>query len=246
MLLRRRYMSESPAWIAMNADLNAAAAVLRRAYGVDAQVAPDAVLTVERPRVGFSGMRDVCAAKYRVRTVQASLVSLTQGMEYYAVGYYIGAITLSLVGKSTLTGVVGPLIFNVTFGVTGGILSVALVQRTGMRRLAVLGFIGTTSTLVVIGLIGSGATGWVVWFGAFMSACHLQPTPSARAPGPTFATMSYPAKPARRWHRHRPDFNRIGGIVVDGPLPITPPPGSAGAGLCCDLKGILLLSSSAC
>jgi MFS family permease len=214
MLLRRRYMSESPAWIAMNADLNAAAAVLRRAYGVDAQVAPDAVLTVERPRVGFSGMRDVWRAKYRVRTIQASLVSLTQGMEYYAVGYYIGAITLSLVGKSTLTGVVGPLIFNVAFGVTGGILSVALVQRTGMRRLAVLGFIGTTSTLVVIGLIGSGATGWVVWFGAFMLGVFI--FSHAFGPGTqgqTFATMSYPASLRGVGIGTVQIFNRIGGTV---------------------------------
>ena len=159
-------------------------------------------------------MRDVWRAKYRVRTIQASLVSLTQGMEYYAVGYYIGAITLSLVGKSTLTGVVGPLIFNVAFGVTGGILSVALVQRTGMRRLAVLGFIGTTSTLVVIGLIGSGATGWVVWFGAFMLGVFI--FSHAFGPGTqgqTFATMSYPASLRGVGIGTVQIFNRIGGTV---------------------------------
>jgi hypothetical protein len=194
MVLRRKYMSESPAWVAMNADLNTAARVLRDAYGVDAQVAPGAVLTVERPRAGLSALRKVWAGKYRIRTIQASLVSLTQGMEYYAVGYYIGAITLTLVGKSTLTGIVGPLIFNVLFGVTGGILSTMVVQRTGMRLLAILGFIGTTSTLVIIGLIGGGATGWVVWFGAFLLGVFI--FSHAFGPGTqgqSFATLSYPA-----------------------------------------------------
>jgi len=214
MLLRRKYMSESPAWIAMNADLNTAASVLRRAYGVDAQVAPDAVLTVERPRASLAGMRTVWTARYRVRTIQAGLVSLTQGLEYYAVGYYLGAITLSLVGKSTLTGVVGPLIFNVAFGVTGGFLSVALVQRTGMRLLAILGFIGTISTCVVIGLIGNGATGWVVWFGAFLLGVFI--FSHAFGPGTqgqTFAAMSYPASLRGVGIGTVQIFNRIGGTI---------------------------------
>jgi predicted MFS family arabinose efflux permease len=194
MVLRRKYMTESPAWIAMNADLNTAAGVLRKAYGIDAQVAPDAVQTVDRPRAGLSGMRTVWSARYRNRTWQATLVSLTQGAEYYAVGYYLGAITLSMVGKSTMTGIIGPLVFNLLFGVAGGILSSMVVQRTGLRMLAIAGFIGTTSTLIIIGLIGSSATGWVVWLGAFMLGLFI--FSHAFGPGTqgqSLATMSYPA-----------------------------------------------------
>jgi MFS family permease len=214
MLLRRKYLAESPAWIAMNADLKTAASLLRRTYGIVAEVAPDAVLTIPRPHAGFSGMRDVWNRRYRVRTIQASLVSFAQGLEYYAVGYYLGAITLSLVGKSTLTGVVGPLIFNVVFGVTGGILSVSIVRRTGMRKLAVWGFVGTTGSLVVIGLIGSGATGWLVWFGAFLLGVFI--FSHAFGPGTqgqTFAAMSYPASLRGTGIGTVQIFNRIGGTA---------------------------------
>lgn len=214
MALRRKYMSESPAWVAMNADLRTAATVLRDAYGVEAEVAPDAVLTVGRPRLGLSAMTDVWRPRYRARTIQASLVSLTQGLEYYAVGYYLSAITLTLVGTSTLTGVVGPLIFNIVFGVAGGILSVSIVRRTGIWKLAVWGFVGTTGTCVVIGLIGSGATGWVVWLGAFLLGIFI--FSHAFGPGTqgqNFATLAYPASLRGTGIGTVQIFNRIGGTA---------------------------------
>ncbi|MBB5157660.1 hypothetical protein BJ970_005194 [Saccharopolyspora phatthalungensis] len=42
MLVRHKYMQESPSWAAGRGDLHAAAEILRKSYGIDVQVAPDA------------------------------------------------------------------------------------------------------------------------------------------------------------------------------------------------------------
>ena len=49
--IRRRYMSESPAWAANQGDLHGADSILRSAWSINAQVASDANLSAQsRPR----------------------------------------------------------------------------------------------------------------------------------------------------------------------------------------------------
>ena len=89
----------------------------------------------------------------------------------------------------------------------------ALVQRTGMRRLAVLGFIGA---LDAGGHRADRRRGDRLdcWFGAFMLGVFiLAHAFGPGTPGQTFATMSYPASLRGVGIGTVQIVNRIGGTV---------------------------------
>ncbi|MFE9361387.1 MFS transporter [Streptomyces sp. NPDC006978] len=66
LLLRRRYMNESPTWAADQGDLASAAKILRQSYGVDARVADDVPATAPRPpRPGLASYARLFAPPWR-------------------------------------------------------------------------------------------------------------------------------------------------------------------------------------
>lgn len=79
MLVRQRYMEESPLWAANRGDPSRAAEILVRSYWVD------------------------------------------------AVGFALPVIITNLLAKGTLTSIVGSLVFDAVFGITGGAVGVWLV-----------------------------------------------------------------------------------------------------------------------
>ncbi len=196
MLVRHRYMDESPMWAANQGDLHEAARILRHSYGADVEVAPDAPPVKRRRSADFSPrvIKKLFAKRYRARTALAGIVGAMQSMEYYAVGFYLSFITLELFGESRLTGIVVPMIFNFAFGVTGGFLGCALLNRWGSRTLAQRGFICTTLLLVAAGLIGgSGTDGAAAYVGGLLIGLFIffhAAGPGAQ--GMTLATLSYP------------------------------------------------------
>jgi hypothetical protein len=189
-------MDESPMWAANQGDLHEAARILRHSYGADVEVAPDAPAVRRRRAAGFSPrvIKQLFAPRYRRRTVLAGVVGAMQSMQYYAVGFYLSAITLELYGESRLTGIVAPMIFNFAFGVTGGFLGCALLGRWGSRTLAQRGFLCTAVLLVLAGVIGgSGVEGIAAYAGGLLIGlfifCHAA---GPGAQGMTLATLSYP------------------------------------------------------
>lgn len=195
LVLRRKYLTESASWLAQNADLHRAAEVIRKAYGVDAEVAPDAVLRVEKPdtipaRRAFNVLWNT---RYRMRTVLSLIVNFCQGLEYYAVGFSIGLVVEQVVGVSVLTGILGPLVFNAIFGVAGGLIAVLAAPKVGIRRLAIIGFVITTSSVLLVGLLGrdlfpGAIAAACVCLGAFIFGHAVGPGTQ----GVVIATMSYP------------------------------------------------------
>ncbi len=197
MLVRHRYMDESPMWAANQGDLHEAARILRHSYGADVEVAPDAPPVQRRRSADFSPrvIKKLFAKRYRARTALAGIVGAMQSMEYYAVGFYLSFITLELFGESRLTGIVVPMVFNFAFGVTGGFLGCALLNRWGSRTLAQRGFICTTVLLVLAGVIGGGGgvEGPVAYLGGLLIGLFIffhAAGPGAQ--GMTLATLSYP------------------------------------------------------
>jgi MFS family permease len=194
MLVRHRYMDESPLWAANRGDLHEAARILGHSYGVEARVDPDAPPASPAAAVSPRMFAKLFAPRYRKRTILAGVVGACQSMQYYAVGFYLATITAELIGKSTLTGIVAPMLFNFVFGVSGGFLGSGLTQKWGSRTLAQRGFFCTTILLVLIGTISGGSVGGATAYlggllvGLFIF-CH------AGGPGPqgmTLATLSYP------------------------------------------------------
>lgn len=65
------------------------------------------------------------------------IVSFCQSMQYYGVGFALPVIIAGLLKQGTLTTIIGSLLFNLAFGVTGGCAGARLADRWdrgGCRR----------------------------------------------------------------------------------------------------------------
>lgn len=188
--LRYIYMEESPLWAA-HQSLEEAARVLRRMYGLDVVVAPDA----ERPQALGSAYSlrhylRIFSPAYRPRTILCGAMSMLQSLEYYAAAFYLPVISTQLFGESLLRAISASLFFNL-FGIAAGLWLVFWASnRIGARSLALLGYVGVISALLVVG-IGFGRLpmgvvvpilGVFLFFHAFGQG----------AQGMTIATLSYP------------------------------------------------------
>ena len=87
LLVRRRFLKESPQWLANQGDLRGAVDILRSAYGIDAELAPDAVATRRAKPVTWSAFGRLWSPLYRTRTIAALCVSVFSTFGYNAVAY---------------------------------------------------------------------------------------------------------------------------------------------------------------
>lgn len=193
LLVRRRYLKESPQWLANQGDLRGAVDILRSAHGIDAHLSPEARV-VERParppwRAGFARL---WSPRYRVRTLAALAAAVLSTFGYNAVAYGTPLIIANLFHQGPLTTIVSSLVINLGFGVGGGLLGVALVSRAGVRRLTIVGFALQATSLIVLAVIGI-PTGPLLVVAVLMLALFI--FAQAGGPGAThmaYATLSYP------------------------------------------------------
>jgi MFS family permease len=194
MLVRRRYMDESPLWAANQGDLPRAAAILRRCYGVDAAADPATGRPGRTPRrPGLAAFRRLFGARYRRRTVLSGIVCFCQAMQYYAVGFALPAIIAGLLHQGTLTTIVGSLLFNFLFGLTGAHTGSRLADRWGSWRLSATGFAVCLIALVALGLLGHPhGTGPLLVVGLMIGVFMFFHAAGPGAQGMTMASLSYP------------------------------------------------------
>lgn len=195
LLVRRRYMNESASWAANQGDLAGAVLILQKSYNANAELAPEAELEYPpaQPKASLAGFKALFSAKYRRRTILSGVVGACQSMQYYAVGFYLPFIVGVFLSLDRLSTITIPLLFNILFGVTGGFLGVALVQRLGSWTLSLAGFAMTLGALIVLGFIGepsSDAAGVLV--GLLLGSFVFFHSAGPGAQGMTMATMSYP------------------------------------------------------
>lgn len=195
MLVRHRYMDESPAWAAGQGDLNRAAAILKNSYGLEVQVGepdPDAAPAVAAKPAALTEFRRLFQGRYRVRTIQASAVNALQSAQYYAVGFALPVIIAGLLQQGRLTSIIGPLIFNLLFGVVGGFVGVRLSDRLGSWKLAMSGFAVCFAALVGLGSLGRGSGLALLGIGGLLGLFVFFHSYGPGAQGMTISTLSYP------------------------------------------------------
>lgn len=194
MLVRQRYMEESPLWAANRGDLSRAARILRKSYGVDVVVETAEMREQQsgrRPALGE--FRQLFSPRYLRRTVLSSTVAAAQSMQYYAVGFALPAIITNLLAKGTLTTILGSLAFNAVFGITGGAVGVWLAGRWGSWRLSAVGFAVCLAALLVLGSLGRpSGLGMAVLVGLLIGTFVFFHSGGPGAQGMTMATLSYP------------------------------------------------------
>ncbi|MFB7164567.1 MFS transporter [Streptomyces sp. NPDC056242] len=181
LLLRRRYMNESPTWAADQGDLEGAAKILRQSYGVDARVADDAPKTASRPpRTGLGAYARLFTPPYRTRTIQSVAVGLAETFGYNAVAFGLPIIIATLMTQGPLTTIASSFALNLVFALTGGLLGIRWASTRGAWPMMTLGFAIQFVAVTVLGLIGdpSGTafvTGGILMLGAFMFAQGFGP-----------------------------------------------------------------------
>ncbi|WP_235877721.1 MFS transporter [Saccharopolyspora karakumensis] len=193
LLVRNKYMNESPSWAADNGDLRRAAEILTRSYGVNATVAEDAQVPEKPERKGLPEVKRLFERRYRARTFQALTIGLAQTFGYNAVAYGLPVIIASILAQGALNTISASLVLNLVFAVTGGVLGIRLANRVGAWKLTFVGFSVQLASLVALALIGKpDGTAYVLFaiaaLGAFMFA-------QASGPGAhfmSFASLSYP------------------------------------------------------
>ena len=188
--LRYRYMDESPMWAASKGDLPGAARVLREAYGVDAVVADGAERqTVRAQMTSLKEYAQLFSRHYRARTTLAAVIGFTQSMEYFAVGFYLPTISLLIFGKKFLFAILGSAVFNL-FGILGGGINVKVTQKVGIRKLAIIGYLGVLVALLAIGLLGHVLPALVM--GLFVALFITAHAMGQGSTGMSMGALSYP------------------------------------------------------
>ncbi len=186
LLLRTRFMDESAIWSAQNLGLEEAARTMQRVYGVAVRVAVGAIKPKAKAESRFGVL---FSPRFRAATIVASVVCATQSMEYFAVGFNIPSISISLFGDDVRYAILGAIFFNL-FGIAGGLLGVKLTQTWGCRRLAMAGYGLVFASLLTLWFAGSSLAPWLAapLYGLFIFGHAFGPG----SQGMTIATISYP------------------------------------------------------
>lgn len=193
--IRSRYMSESPVWAANQGDLTGAARILRRSYGINAQVAATAPAHAPAPvrRVSLGNYGQLLRGVYLKRTVLATVIAVASSFAYNAVAFGLPVILNSFLAQSMLTTILVSLALNFLFAFVGGLIAVRWVPRFGAWNMTVLGYAFQLAALVGLGVIGRPADG--LHAGLAITCLALFLFGQGVGPGShsmTFASLSYP------------------------------------------------------
>lgn len=195
LLLRVVFTEESPMWAAHHRGLEEAAKILEKSYGIRTRVEPTAE---SEPRTDSSAPKQALSAiftkEFRARTILASVISGTQAIQYYAVGFYIPVIAGLMFGADVLAIILATILINL-FGLVGGSIQPFVTHRMGLWKLATIGYTLVAASLLVLGLLGD--SGWAVLpvlsimlVGVLLFGHTFGPG----AQGKTMAALSYPTE----------------------------------------------------
>lgn len=189
LFLRYLYMNESPLWAAHHLTLEESAKVIRKTYNIEVNVHPASKSSTDQAKEKMS-YKAIFQGKYKLRTLLASIITFTQSMEYFAVGFYIPTISTIIFGKGVIYAITGTIVFNL-FGALGGFLSSSLNTRWGVRKISILGYIVASIGLLLMGTVGNAYIGIsAVLLAAFIFGHAFGPG----SQGMTMATLSYPTE----------------------------------------------------
>ncbi|QGZ64948.1 MFS transporter [Paraburkholderia acidisoli] len=196
--VRSRYISESPVWAANQGDLEGAARILKRTYGVDAVVEraqggdPHAAQT--RPRAAsWRNYGVLFNATYRRRTILAATIGAASSFGYNAIIFGLPVIIASFLQQGPLTTIVAALALNLLFAFVGGLIGVRTAPTVGAWKMTVLGHSLQFVSLIGLALIGHPGNGVLVVLAILLLGGYL--FGQGFGPGShsmTYASLSYP------------------------------------------------------
>ncbi|MFE3229020.1 MFS transporter [Nocardia sp. NPDC059228] len=152
LILQIMFLAESPSWLAAKGRLPEAARSLRRIYGFQVTAGTaDQGGPVRESNIGFRQAGVLFRQPYLPRTFLSTAISLTQSMQYFAIGWYLPVISLAIFGEKFERATFGSMIFNVA-GIIGGALSAYFGRKIGLRVSSAIGYGFASAILLVMGL----------------------------------------------------------------------------------------------
>jgi putative MFS transporter len=147
------YMVESPTWAARKGLVERAAASMSKIYGEEFSAAPieDRSPIVNQANKGFANIALIFRGIYLPRTILAATIQIGQSIQYFAVGWYLPIISMTMFGQDFVVATLGALVFNL-FGILGGFLSPTIGKKFGLRKASAIGFGAVFIMLLLLGL----------------------------------------------------------------------------------------------
>ncbi|MDR3719404.1 MAG: MFS transporter [Bryobacteraceae bacterium] len=186
-LVRYRYMNESPLWAAQQGDFERAVHILRQSYGIEARDA--SYLKPSDVKPPSPSLRILFRRPYLWRTLVASSMNLCIPFEYTAIAFFLPAILSQFLGANVFTTISASLVLNLLFAFTGGLLGIRLARSCPSRHVAITGFVLQVIALVTLALLGHPTTALAIGLAVTMLGLWL----FAEGFGPGAQGMIYPA-----------------------------------------------------
>ncbi|MEG6513331.1 MFS transporter [Desulforamulus ruminis] len=192
LIMRKYFMEESPLWALNHVGIKEAARIIERTYEVKVVLdcKPEDLEPVKeehKPNLSYGAL---FTKRYRLRTLMATIVAMTQSMEYFAVGFYLPVIAAMIFGKEFLWAILGSIVFN-CFGIVGGTWQAYITDKFGSRKMCIIGYSIACSCLLIIGLFEQHMSVLMqaLMIGLFIFGHSFGPG----AQGMAVATLSFPA-----------------------------------------------------
>ncbi|HAV2278599.1 MFS transporter [Serratia marcescens] len=186
-MVRSKFMNESPLWAANQGDLKEAARILRESYGIAAHEAEsDTAQPAAAAKVSF---RVLFRKPYRERTLVSCVMNVCISFEYTAIAFFLPSILAQFLGAGVFETLSASLGLNVLFAFTGGLLGMRLAWKYPSRHVAIAGFALQFIALIALALIGHPQAAFGVGLAILMLGLWL----FAEGFGPGAQMMIYPA-----------------------------------------------------
>ncbi len=190
LILRYRYMLESPLWAAHAGDLEEAAKILRRTRRLNIKVHASPTTTTASPSLTMiQAARILFSGHYRRRTILAAVIGCFQSIEYYAVIFYLPVISQLIFGKTLLKAILGSIVFSFV-GLIGSTYQAWVCDRMGIRPLTLGGAVLAGAAL--LGIAVGQAAGLVMLEGVMLAAFMLGHSVGPGPQGMAYGTLSFP------------------------------------------------------
>lgn len=203
-------MPDSPRFLARRGRLDELKSALSTMYRIKAEFPSGSLRSESVVKVQTPKWTNLFAAPYLPRTILANLVTMLQGLQYYAVAYYLPVIALSLFGDDFGQATFGSVVFNL-FGIVGGLASIWFSAKLGVTGAARYGFLAVAAMILILGL---GVDSLPVVLAFLVPAAFLFfHSGGPGASGLTMAAMAYPSDLRGRGSQLASISQAIGGIV---------------------------------
>lgn len=192
LLLRFRYMSESPMWAATQGDLRQAAEILTRMYHRPFTASATETAPVSDARAGFlTKFGTLFNRQFRARSILIAILSGMQAVQQNSVNFYMPIIIMAFFHSTYQISLLASVLTN-TCGLLAALGAAFMAERLGLRRITIIGLFITSSILIILGFGGSAvpAAVAVALLALFTAGHNFGPGSTAQA----MSVMSYPTQ----------------------------------------------------